>query len=135
MASYIWPDRQTIRQMLEVNEYEKLTDLWISVYDEAENETYRVPVLEIIGGTETIEDGGTPSDTTGTGLIENGRVNLPAPAENEGRVLYIKKTARPGQVELYEESGVDDYGASYSFGTGKLDCRRLVCDGTQWWLT
>jgi len=135
MASYLMPDRQTIRQMLELTEYEKLTDCWISLYDEANNESYRIPVLQLVGGTETISDGDAISDTTGTVIIDTGKVLLPTASESSGRVLYIKKTQRGGSVEIYSEDGVDDYGTSYSFGIGKLDCRRIVCDGTQWWLT
>jgi len=68
-------------------------------------------------------------------LISTGSVTLPSASANANRVLYIKKTQRGGSVEIKSEDGIDDYGDSYSFGIGKLDCRRLVCDGTQWWIT
>lgn len=132
---WVYPDRLTIRQILELNDSVRLTDLYLAIYDQLDNATYKIGVLDLIGGSEEVSDGGTISDTTGTVLISTGSVALPSAAANTNRVLYIKKTSRGGSVEITSDDGIDDYGNSYTFGTGKLDCRRLVCDGTQWWIT
>jgi len=139
MASYLWPDRLTVRQMMELTEYEKLTDCWISLYDEANNESYRIPVLQLIGGTVTVGDGDTYTigDSDGTLLINYGTVLLTDPDDNAGRVLYIKKTSRGGSVVIKPDDStkkIDDRD-EYVLGGGRLDCARLVAGNGKWNIT